>query len=661
MLLIDFETQSPCPIGKGNDNYCSDPGTNILCMSYGLSGGEPALWTEGQLPQDIIDYLEAGGLIGASNAPFDKGIWEFIGVPEHGFPELEPEQWYCTQAQSRVAGLPSALDASARATEVEQKLSTGKALIGKCCIPPYSTDPQDYIDLGVYCLQDWVVMDAVYQVTPKLMQHMHEDWLVNEKINERGIRIDRELAVAATGYAEQERSEIAARLHDITDGDVEKPTQYQRFTKWMLFMLEEGLCDEAIKLTERHVNGEVKHSSDKTSRANLLADPEALGLPAKLVKALQCMDDAGGSATAKFGKMVKLASDDDRVRGAIRCFGAASTHRYSSLGLQVHNFRRDAFTPEEAEHYRAEMLAGSVLFDPLTAKDVPVMDTLGRLLRSAIIPADGNKLVVNDWSAVESRMTAWLAGDERKLDLFRKGGDPYVYAAEGIYPGQEIDKPKRQVGKVTDLACGFLGGPGALASMASQYRLYIPETERDQIVEKWRANHPEIVKLGDKLQGMAIKAMKSVGQWQDAGPVQYLFTGQDLYCKLPDGKSMLRYPFAKIEMTEAPWGDLVPSITALKAALKPKVGEPWPRHALWRGLLLENVAQACCALLLRDVVYEFQDTCIFHVHDEVVLDVPDAEAASWAAELKEAMETPPEWAPDLPLVAIPEIMTRYGK
>ena len=668
MLLIDFESQSECPIGKGTDNYASHPSTNILCMSYGFSGEEPLLWLPGQVFKDeIISYLKDGGLIGASNAPFDKALWEFIAVPEHGFPELKPEQWYCTQAQSRVAGLPSSLDNSARATKQPLKLSSGSSLISKCCIPPYSKDPQDYIDLGDYCLQDWIVMDAVYQTTPKLMNHLQDDWLVNEIVNERGIKIDRDMAEAATRYAEAERSEIAGRLVEITDGDVEKPTQHIRFKNWLLFKLEDAGCEAAIKLMTRVTTDKetkekkIKHSADKTVRANLLADPDMLDLPGDVVEGLQCMDDAGGSATAKFGKMAKLASDDDRVRGAIRCFGAASTLRYSSLGLQVHNFRRDAFSPDEARHYRELLLTGEILTD-IEGKPVPVMDTLGRLLRSAIIPEPGNVLVVADWAAVESRMTAYLAGDTKKLNLFRKGGDPYIYAAEGIYPGQEIDSTKRQIGKVTDLACGFLGGPGALAAMASQYRIYIPEAERESIVQGWRASHPKIVKLGDRLMATAITAMRDVGVWHDAGPCQYIYAGDGaLYCKLPDGQTMLRYPDAKIEMTEAPWGDMVPSITALKAAFKPKAGEEWPRHALWRGLLLENLVQSSCAIMLRNVVYQFQDNCIFHVHDEVVLEVPDNEADDWADELEQAMETSPNWAPDLPLKAPADLMTRYGK
>ena len=642
ILLIDFETQSPCPITKGTDNYASHPETDILCMAYGFIGEKPALWGTGDnLPDDVVEHLANGGLIAASNAAFDKAIWEYIAVPDYGFPAIKPEQWYCTQAQTRVAGLPSGLDHSARALGIGGKLSNGNALIRKCCVPPYSTDPQDYIDLGEYCLQDWRVMDEVMRATPLMMQHLHDDWVVNEKINDRGILIDIPLAKAAVQYAEAEREQINRAFNEITGFDV---TQHRKIAAWLWDALTEDGCHNALKLMKR---GE-KISSDKNVRANLLADPE-LWLADDVLEALQLLEDAGGSATAKFGKMLGLASEDGRVRGAIRCFGAASTLRYSSMGLQIHNMRNDSFHPDEAEALRGAMLAGEPLDD--------TMDTLGRMLRPAIIPAPGKVFVVADWSAVESRMTAWLAGDNDKLDLFRRGDDPYVYAAEGIYPGQTIDKDKRQVGKVTDLACGFLGGAGALAAMAAQFRIPIPAAEREKIVEGWRAKHPKIERLGDKLLRDAMKAMNDRGIWHG----DYLFAGDDaLYCKLADGKTLLRYPDARIEPQETPWGEMRPNITALKAAFKPKVGDKeWPRHSLWRGLLLENQAQANCCLMLRDVVYEMQDVCVFHVHDEVVLEVPEKHAEGWAKELQIAMETPPEWAPDLPLVAEPEILTRF--
>ena len=330
-LLIDFETQSLLPIYKAL--YTSSPDTRILCMSWGFQGGEGFLWWPGQpCPQEIRDHIEAGGLIGASYAEFDQDIWDFIAVEDHDFPVTKQTQWFCTQAQTRVAGLPSALDKAARALGGRQrKDSHGRTLINRCCIPPFSEDPQDYADLGAYCLQDWVVMDDVARQIPELTPVALEDYHFNTRMNQRGIKIDRALAQAAANYAEQERGEINEKILEVTCGAVEKSTQSQRFRNWLKDCLEDDGNPDAIALMVKHVKGEKKYSVDKTVRANILAasDSGDLHLPGGIKEALTLMDDAGGSATSKFSKMLQISHpDDDRVRHAVRYAGAAATQRF---------------------------------------------------------------------------------------------------------------------------------------------------------------------------------------------------------------------------------------------------------------------------------------------------------------------------------------------
>jgi len=688
LMLIDFETQAMVPIS--NPAYTYDEDTIALCMSYGLEGSDdPQLWwgeipginaTADRLPDAIRQHLEDGGMLAASNARFDAAIWNTVCVEDYDWPHVPPEKWYCTQAQSRVAGLPSALDKSAMALGlVTRKDRKGKELIKKCCIPPFSEDANDYAALGAYCLQDWVVMDAVMAKIPHLTALGLEDYHFNERLNERGIRIDRELAIAATNYADAERGEINEKLFDVTCEAVDKCTQHARFKSWLYDCFIDDGQEDAIKLMTRYVTDKVsketvkKYSSDKTVRANLLsADTDgALVLAPDVREALELMDDAGGSATSKFSRMVQRADlHDDRVRGALRYAGAPSTLRASSINLQIHNFRRDAYSATDAEFYKEQMMAGEDLIDR-EGKPVRVMDTLGRLLRSAIVPKAGHVFVVTDWSAIESRMTAYLAGDEHKLDVFRRGEDPYCYAATGIY-GRTItpeDKDERQVGKTAELSCGFLGGPGALGAMASKFRLHIPEEDREGIVKSWRAAHPKIVALGDRLVKTAQRAMTNPNQWHDAGPAQYKFDETDgaLYCLLPDGETTLRYPEARIEQVPAPWDaeKTIVQITSLKAAFSPAAdAKEWPRHALWRGLLLENLVQASCAIMLRDCCVELEDAgfdVAFHVHDETILEVPIAKVKEAIEAAQEIMERAPVWAEDLPLVAIPEIMKRWGK
>ena len=683
IMAVDFETQSSCNIV--NPLYVSHEETHALCMSYGFieQGVKPRLWQcpgiagvpHIPLDQDIIDHAKNGGVFAASNAAFDFAIWNNIAVRDHGFPPTTQDQWICTQAQSRVAGLPSALDKAAQALQLKyRKDRRGSELIKRCCMVPYSTDPKDYLALGEYCLQDWVVMARVAMMIPGLSELNIEDYHLNERINQRGIRIDYDLAAAATEYADREREEIAEKLHEVTCEAVEKPTQHRRFCTWLRECLEDDEATDAIELMKRYKKGELKWSSDKNVRANLIAGHTegSFTLAPDIVDALNLMDDAGGSATSKFKRMTQRAHpDDDRVRGVLRYAGAASTLRYSSMGLQIHNFRRDAFDEDEAEHYRSLLVNDQPLVSP-TGEDVRVMDVLGRLLRSAIIPQEGHVFVVGDWSAVESRMTAWVSGDENKLNVFRRGEDPYCYAASSIY-GRTItpeDKAERQIGKVTDLAAGFLGGPGALAAMAAAYRVYVAPEDRKRIIDAYRAAHPRIVAYGDALMDTIRRAITLPDTWHSVRSVSYRYSLSDhaLYCRLSDGQTTLRYPDVRIEMKPAPWDEeeMIPQVTALKAAFTAAAEDKeWPRHGLWRGLVLENIVQANCAINLRECLYELEYfdelPVVFHVHDEIILEVPEDRAEHALKALTNVMNTPPDWAEDLPLIAEPQIMTRYGK
>jgi DNA polymerase bacteriophage-type len=677
ILRLDFETQSRVNIT--NPTYTTDQSTKILCMAYGIDDGEGYLWWPGdELPQWVVDHIDAGGLVEASNARFDREIWQYVGEVDHNFPRTEDDQWICSQAQARVAGLPSALDKSARALGIKQRKDTsGSRLISACCIPPYSTDPQDYADLASYCLQDYVVMRDVALAIPRLNDFQIEDYQLNERINDRGIKVDVELAKAAMTYAEAERAEINEKLVGITAGEITSHTQHRRVCQFLRDHLQD--MPDVLKLMRKHVTdkstGEdkVKWSSDKGVRANLTAGDEdgAFALPVIVKDLLECMEDAGGSAVSKFTRMVQKADPlDDRVRGILRYSGAPSTLRYSSMGLQIHNFRRDAFSLEDAEFIRDLLLKGEEITDR-KGNRLSVMDTLGRLLRSAIIPKDGHVLVVGDWNAVESRMTAWLAGDRSKIDMFLRGEDPYCYEASAIY-GREItpaDAKERSIGKVTDLACGFMGGPGALAAMAAQFRIFIDPDQMQDIVDKYRSNHQAIVEYSDQLMGAAIRAVMDPGVIQKVKHTAYLFNPNDraLYCQLTGGINMIRYPEARVEMVPVPWSDTEtrPQLTALKAAFTPAAdAKEWARHGLWRGIFIENIAQGNCAQLLREKLIDCEDAglpAIFHVHDEIVLEVPEEDAEAARLKLKEIMERTPHWLEGLPLVADPEIMYRYGK
>lgn len=277
------------------------------------------------------------------------------------------------------------------------------------------------------------------------------------------------------------------------------------------------------------------------------------------------------------------------------------------------------------------------------------------MLRPSLIPAKGKKFVVADWSAVEARVTPWASAQPQAqdvLDVFRAGRDIYIREAAGIYriPEDTIgpESDERQIGKVAILSLGFAGGVGAFAAMGRNYGITLPESDARRIVDAWRRANSWAVAYWQNLEEAYTRAMRNRGHEFKAGKVTYMFDGQHLWYALPSGR-ILCYPFARLEAE---------GVTYAKSAWKPSAdAKEWPRGRLWKGLACENITQATANDLLRHALRQLDDV-VLHVHDEIVLETSDPDAAE---NLKRVMCTPPAWASDLPLNAGVKTMERYGK
>lgn len=685
LLIVDFETRSRVDLTTaGSDLYAQDLSTEILCMAVCFSDPDDKrqwLWYpkyrkapyEG-LIEAICEHIADGGLIAAHNARFDQLIWECIGVGDHGLPPIPLDRWYCTSAQARINALPANLDDATKALDASHKKDhKGAALIRKLCIPNKDTgqffeSDFDLRALGGYCVDDILATKAMVNGCRLMSPDEHLDWLVNERINDRGMRIDRQLAEKATQFAAVETNAIGRELAALTRGAVTKHTQNARIKEWILARVDRNV--EA--LTVVYKDDVRKNSLAKDIRANILgrADTGEIQLSDEVYNVIAALDDGNKSSVSKFKRMVERADDDDRVRGAFMYAGAA-TLRYTSRGLQLHNFRRDCWGVADTDELRSMMLAGHKL------DEGAVMDTLSKLLRPALIPDDGKTFVVGDWSGIESRALPWLADDPRaqvRLDAFTRydaapkdaKGKPVDTSLLDAYEEAAADAGTdlRQVGKVVLLSLGYGGGVGAFNAMGKNYGVFLPEHEVKIIVANWRARNPWAETFWDRLERAALSAVKHPGETFKAGRVQYTYIAAlmngSLLCELPGGH-YITYPDARIEIVETDRG-AQRQLTALKANWKPKADDKeWPRFRLWRGLLAENVTQAFCAALLRHVLRHFTETAVLHCHDEVGLEVEVCDADRAAAELQKVMESPPEWAEGLPLDAKPTIMSRYGK
>lgn len=651
ILWLDFETRSRCNLPeRGVYNYAMDLSTEVLCMSYAFDDEEVRTWLPGQpFPPAVKNHR---GLIKAHNAAFERLIfWYVLQI------NFKLEQFYCTATQARANCAPGGLEDVGRFAGASMKKDhRGSQLIRLLSIPQsdgtFREDADLMAEMVAYCEQDVRAMRAISAAQRELSADELRDYHVNERINDRGVLLDKPLALAAVRYAAAEADDIQARVREVTEGAITS-VRSPKMREWVL----SRVGPQALKLATVYKDGEAKLSIDKNVRANLLvlAGENPDEVPVEVAEVIQCADDLWASSVAKFSRAASLADEEDsRVRGAFVFAGGSATGRASSFGLQVHNFpRRCADDPALT---RTAMVRGHQIVPQFGKR---VTDVLKGMLRPALMAEEGKHLVVADWAAIEARVTPWASNTNSgaaKLGIFERGEDVYKHNAAATFRVgyDEVDKDQRQIGKVQELACGFAGGIGAFAAMGRIYNVLLSESDSRKMVDGWRRANPWGPVYWDALERAYLGAMRNPGTEFSAGRVTYLYDKQHLWYILPSGR-VLCYPFARF--------DEEGNVTYAKASWKPSAdAKEWPRARLWRGLACENITQAVANDLLRHSLQRLDEEgleVVLHVHDEIVLETAEPDAA--AAALLKIMTTPPSWAYGLPLNAEVATMVRYGK
>jgi DNA polymerase len=622
-------------------------------MAYAFDDEEVQIWTPEQpFPKRIAQHFFSEDQIRAHNAGFDRLITEFVLCHDFKAPTPLLTQWYCTAAQARANCAPGSLEDVGRfASSSMRKDHRGNQLIRLLCIPKadgtFNTDPILLAEMGNYALQDVRTMRAISQAMRQLSDDELLDYHVNERINDRGVLLDKPLCEAAVRYADEELQEIEQIVAEVTQGEITS-VRSPKMREWVL----ERVGDEAKKLMEVYKDGDKKYSIDKSVRANLLifAEENPDEIPPEVADVIQCADDLWASSVAKFKRLKDLADEEDhRVRGAFVFAGGSATGRASSYGAQVHNFTRRC--AQDPDAVRQAMVRGHAIVPAFGKR---VTDVLKGMLRPALIPRRGCSLVVADWSGIEARVNPWLSNCDagiEKLSLFARGEDVYKVNASATFhvPVTDVDNEQRQIGKVQELACGFAGGVGAFAAMGRAYGILLPEPQAKRMVAGWRMANPWAVPYWQDLESAYTRAMRNSKHEFSAGRVTYMYDGQHLWYALPSGR-VLCYPFAKLEAD---------GVTYAKAAWKPAAdAKEWPRARLWKGLACENITQAVANDLLRHSLRQL-DGVVLHVHDEIVVETDRPEEVT--LEMERAMCTPPDWATGIPLGVEIHAMQRYGK
>lgn len=642
-MNIDLETYSSVNIGKsGLYKYAESPDFSILLLAYSINGGPVQVIDMAQgeiIPDTIINLLQSPHCIKhAYNAAFE---WYCLS---RYFGRLLPlDQWRCTMVHGLYCGYPAGLDAVGRALglpEDKRKLQAGKALIRYFCCPcsPTKTNGNRTRNLPHHDLDKWRLfveynrqdvvteMEIARQLTAwPVPDTIQRQWETDMRINARGVAVDQDMIAGALTCHAQTVQSLTDEAVAITGLD--NPNSISQLARWL--EREAGIQTEDLR--KETVSDLLKDLPDGDAR-----------------RMLEIRQELGKTSVKKYNAMQDAVCQDGRVRGLLQFYGANRTGRWAGRLVQVQNLPRTYLPQLDL----ARELTRRVRTEALRILFGSVPDTLSQLIRTAFIAAPDCTFVDADFSAIEARVIAWLAGEEWVLEVFRTHGRIYEACASQMFgvPIENIVKGRpeyalRQKGKVATLALGYQGWTGALIQMGA-LRMGLSEDELPEIGQRWRAANPRIVDFWYSVQSAAIETVRT---GQQHAIQRLLFTRETdgkldfLTITLPSGRKLF---YAQPMVSQDERGRYNLFYYGVDQAHK------WGPVETYGGKLVENITQAvardCLAEILDRLERAGYDT-VFHIHDEVVIEISKDQAD--LEDVCRIMSTPIDWAPGLPLNA----------
>jgi DNA polymerase len=635
----------------GAYRYAADPGTEVLCCAYAVDDEPVQLWTPGApVPPEFYEAATNPNWIAvAHNAAFEMAIEQYCLGPRFGWPTIPIERQRCTMAMSLALALPAKLEAVARALELQhQKDVPGHRLMMMLARPRkarkdeepgrvyWFEDPDRLSRLYEYAEADLAAERELFQRLQPLSSSEQALWALDARINQRGFGIDRSLAEAAQKIAQAAAPEIDRELAAVTAGAVTSIHQVARLQVWL------------------RGNGCAVDDLQKKTVETLLGAE----LPSNVRRALELRQDGGQAAVKKIGTLLQHASADDRVRGALQ-YHKASTGRWAGT----------AFQPQNLKHPKVDDIEAAITavktgdYEHVRKLYPQALSLLGDLGRSLIVAAPGHKLIGADFSAIESRVLAWVGGEQWKLDAYSRydatqdpRDEPYcilacrmLHVPDGTFTP---DSPERKIGKTADLACGYMGGASAIEKFAPGV---FDEAQREQIKTEWRAAHPNIKRFWYDLDRAAWTAVQDRGRIVPCGPVEFRAMGTFLFLKLPSGRK-LAYPDAWAKQIDPQHGVVVFNDNSAGGWRACRDG-----RGAYGGVWTENIVQAIARDLLAEAMLRVESAgyrIVLTVHDEIVAEVPDGFGST--EEFTRLMTRKPAWAPTLPIAAKAWSGTRFS-
>lgn len=658
----DIETASEADINVGAWAYSQHPSTIVHCVSFALCEGadKPRIridWHPGEKLDDRVRHraVMCRPFV-AHNCLFEWSIWTNILVPQYGFPTVLDTQWLDTQARAVSFNLPHALEGVAKALgcEAQKDLEGAKLMKQMAKATPdgeggwiYDRDPARLARLTDYCWGDVDSMMDVFYRLPAMHPFEAAVWVADQEINRRGLYLDQRFAAQCLKIAEQRRIVLTEQVKTDTNDELSGVTSVPALKKWVT---ERGIV--LPKVARRKKDGTV--TKTETLAADVIADIiKAEDTPEVVRTVLAARAETGKlTSLAKLKRVASMVGSDGRLRGALRYQGA-HTGRWASSGLQVHNLPKNKLDPQEVELAMLAIEQGDLeLLQMFTHQP---LSYLSQCLRSVITAAPGKDLIAADYSSIEARVIAWLAGQEDILQVFREGRDVYTYAAN------KVGSDDRQFGKVMTLALGFGMGDVKFHSTAAGWGTKLTLKEARKFKRAWREANTEIVSFWYALENAALTAVQNPGEAQRVGKYLTLVAGkQSLRILLPCGRSLyyhrphIKHVKKKFQVvnedgeieTKEMEGDELRFFTVGKDR-KSMVPE-----STYGGKLSENVTQAIARDLLAAALVRLQKTeykAIVHVHDSVAAEVP--EGTGDVKEFERLIAQSPAWAAGLPIAA----------
>ena len=642
VLHLDIETYSSAPLPKcGVYRYCDAPDFEILLLSYAFDDA-PVVTVDmacGEtLPDAFLHALEDANVLKiAHNAVFER-----VCFSKHLGHWLDPAQWRCTMVMAWYQTLPGKLaDVAVALNVTEKKMEEGKDLIRYFSMPCKATKtnggrtrnlprhaPEKWATYKAYNAQDVETERAVYKALlhHALPEHEWALYALDQRINDRGVRVDRLLVKNAMAVDLAFSQQAFQRAQELTG--LENPGSVSQLKAWLadMDMPMESLSKRIVQEKAAGAEGIVK---------------ELLELRLELSK----------TSVKKYESMARCICKDGRVHGLLQFGGASRTFRWAGRLVQAQNLPQNHLPDlnlardivRSGDEEQLELLFGSV------------PNTLSELIRTAFIPRDGCRFIVADFSAIEARVLAWLAGEEWVLEEFRGKGKIYEATASRMFhiPQETIVKGHpnyeyRQKGKQATLSCGYGGGVGALKAMGAK----MPEEEMQPLVDAWRAANPHIVRFWNALGNAVSEVIEKHNSVRVGKVVVYRKEGH-LLIRLPGGRDLC---YLSPRFVTNRFGSRGIGYLAASAGGKMELQETFG------GKIAENCTQAIARDLLAHAMLNLEAAgypIVFHVHDEAVMEVPIGQGS--VEEACRVMAIPPDWARDLPLRADGDEMTYYKK